>query len=224
MGSSRFSKAPTHHLQSPPQQETYSVRSTPQPSLQEISSPYAFSLPAGNLLPPSPSPSYIHAHPPFSSPRALPSQKLTSSQASVQALSFLETYSLIQHHQHPSFPPPPGPAPFPALQLQTLRIQPLSPSRVEICSARLRACIHPPPLQETYSPSACTASQPSLRGKGVCWGDRNTYVSLAPPPAAAHSGPSGANLVLPFCTAPSPSPRDPLPSTPTHPLSPITHP
>lgn len=61
VGSSGFSKPPTHHLQPPPQQETYSVRSTPQPSLQEISSPYAFSLPAGNLLPPPPF--YIHAPP-----------------------------------------------------------------------------------------------------------------------------------------------------------------
>lgn len=33
--------------------------STPPPSLQEIYSPYAFSLPAGNLLPPPPF--YIHA-------------------------------------------------------------------------------------------------------------------------------------------------------------------
>lgn len=51
----------------------------------------------------------------------------------------------------------------------------------------------------------------------MCWGDRNTYVSLAPPPAAAHSGPSRGNLALPLhCSPSSPPPltlliRSPVP-------------
>lgn len=64
--------------------------SMPPPSLQEIYSPYAFSLPAGNLLPPPPF--YIHAPLPLLLPTRPPRPE-TYWRASVQALLILETYS-----------------------------------------------------------------------------------------------------------------------------------
>ena len=158
----------------PPQQETYSVRLRLHPpfrkstlhmhsaSPQEICSP----------LPPS-----IYMHPSLSSsPRALPNQKLIS----VQACRLSRSWKLTPSY---SARQPPFPALLPflpsAASNSKLSASSHSPSPVEICSAGPRACIHPP-LQETYSPSACTASQPSLRGKGGVLG-RQKYICISRP-------------------------------------------
>lgn len=94
--------------------------------------------------------------------------EMRGEQSSEQACRLSRSWKLTPRY---SARQPPFPALLPflpsAASNSKLSASSHSPSPVEICSAGPRACIHPP-LQETYSPSACTASQPSLRGKGVC--------------------------------------------------------
>lgn len=112
--------------------------SMPPPSLQEIYSPYAFSLPAGNLLPPSP---LLYTCTPPSPPPHSPSpaRNLLASKRAGSP----DPGNLLPEIAPAN--PLPGPAPLPALrrkQLQTLRIQPLSLPGGNL--QRGAARVHPP--------------------------------------------------------------------------------